>query len=645
MVLTHLRSFAEAAVDDLQARAAQNEILSKIFHKDNSNAQMLWGLLHIKIIKCVGLRNTDRIAGVLSTLKGKIDKSDPYVEAYLDEYRLLKTRVINDDLDPIFDEEFHCPVSHIGETITFRVKDKDVIKDESLGEYTLSVSELIQAVTEVDVQNTHNNHPDDSMMLVPGDLKRVGLHKVVYLSQNPKKKDKNGTLEFMIEFIPTRLLPKTPEVPGTYFTTTHGNDVKLYMNADDDGSAPQIKYGGIQDDEKLWNPPRLWKDIYDAICNAKHFIYVAGWSVDTDQYLLRGRELDDALANSKYSPRIGDLLKTKSDEGVIVNLMQWDDYSSNFAFPGMMNTYDEKTRNFFRNTRVNSRFMHMVGGESNTVLEGQNKKMAFTHHQKFIIMDAPKVDGGGEELFAFIGGIDLTEGRWDNRQHPLFRTLQSQHKGDAYGKCFKVNIAEHGPRQPWHDIHSAVRGPEALHLVKAFEERWAKQADAGELVNLNRLGLDNPISLSNAGGWCAQLSRSIDSRVNTFDPSVKDSPSDKFVCEGLVHWSVVDDKDATSSKRFESATFSDITFGRGLDQKKGRLVDNSIHLTNIHHIRRAKHFIYIESQYFMGSSFMWSNDRRVKCGNMVAAEVCPLCACMCGILNIDHCWPTIHPSK
>ena len=230
-------------------------------------------------------------------------------------------------------------------------------------------------------------------------------------------------------------------------------------------------------------------------------------------------------------------------------------------------------------------------------------------------------------------------------QHPLFRTLQSQHKGDAYGKCFKVNIAEHGPRQPWHDIHSAVRGPEALDLVKAFEERWAKQADAGELVNLNRLGLDNPMSLSNAGGWCAQLSRSIDSRVNTFDPSVKDSPSDKFVCDGLVHWSVVDDKDATSSKRFESATYSDITFGRGLDQKKGRLVDNSIHLTNIHHIRRAKHFIYIESQYFMGSSFMWSNDRRVKCGNMIAAEVCPLCACMCGILNIDHCWPTIHPSK
>jgi len=41
----------------------------------------------------------------------------------------------------------------------------------------------------------------------------------------------------------------------------------------------------------------------------------------------------------------------------------------------------------------------------------------------------------------------------------------------------------------------------------------------------------------------------------------------------------------------------------------------------IHHIRRAEHFIYIESQYFMGSSFMWPKDRSVKCGNMIAAEI------------------------
>jgi phospholipase D1/2 len=226
------------------------------------------------------------------------------------------------------------------------------------------------------------------------------------------------------------------------------------------------------------------------------------------------------------------------------------------------------------------------------------------------------------ELFAFVGGIDLTEGRWDNQKHPLFRSLTSTHKGDIYGKCFKTSD-ECGPRQPWHDIHSAVRGPEAIDLARAFEERWTKQGNAGELVSRGRLGLDDTRTLANSGGWCAQLSRSIDSRVNAFDPSVQPSATDGNLRGSEDHWEKAKDKDknAKFSKRLETAAGRGIKYNRVLDQKKGRLVDNSIHLTNIHHIRRAKHFIYIESQYFMGSSFMWDKDSDVKCGNMLAAEI------------------------
>jgi phospholipase D1/2 len=120
--------------------------------------------------------------------------------------------------------------------------------------------------------------------------------------------------------------------------------------------------------------------------------------------------------DSKYSPKLGELLKQKSEEGVVVNLMQWDEPSSNFAFPGMMSTYDEKSRIFFRGTKVTSRFMCMAGGEL-----GLGKMMAFTHHQKFMVMDAPKgspsfCNEDERELLGFIGGIDVTKGRWDNRK-------------------------------------------------------------------------------------------------------------------------------------------------------------------------------------------------------------------------------------
>ena len=43
-------------------RTAKNQILSKVFGKGSGDGEILWGLLHIKIIKCVGLLNLDRLS-------------------------------------------------------------------------------------------------------------------------------------------------------------------------------------------------------------------------------------------------------------------------------------------------------------------------------------------------------------------------------------------------------------------------------------------------------------------------------------------------------------------------------------------------------------------------------------------------------
>lgn len=40
---------------------------------------------------------------------------------------------------------------------------------------------------------------------------------------------------------------------------------------------------------------------------------------------------------------------------------------------------------------------------------------------------------------------------------------------------------------------------------------------------------------------------------------------------------------------------------------KNLLIDMSIHTAYVKAIRAAQHFIYIENQYFLGSSFNWSN--------------------------------------
>jgi hypothetical protein len=61
----------------------------------------------------------------------------------------------------------------------------------------------------------------------------------------------------------------------------------------------------------------------------------------------------------------------------------------------------------------------------------------YSHHQKIAI-----VDTGGpyspRRLTSFIGGLDLTGGRWDTPSHLLFPTLQKEHKNDFRNKSWEV---------------------------------------------------------------------------------------------------------------------------------------------------------------------------------------------------------------
>ena len=79
------------------------------------------------------------------------------------------------------------------------------------------------------------------------------------------------------------------------------------------------------------------------------------------------------------------------------------------------------------------------------------------------------------QIVAYVGGIDLTVGRYDTPKHQLFSTLKTTHGDDWYQNCHPELDAAYGPRQPWHDIHSKVEGPAARDVLNNFEMRWQKQ--------------------------------------------------------------------------------------------------------------------------------------------------------------------------
>jgi phospholipase D1/2 len=56
-------------------------------------------------------------------------------------------------------------------------------------------------------------------------------------------------------------------------------------------------------------------------------------------------------------------------------------------------------------------------------------------------------------------------------------------------------------------------------------------------------------------------------------------------------------------------------------RKRGRFIDESIHRAYVHHIRRAQRFIYIENQYFLGSSQAWGEERMKEASHLIPLEI------------------------
>ena len=200
--------------------------------------------------------------------------------------------------------------------------------------------------------------------------------------------------------------------------------------------------GVLYPDGSQYVPTRAWFDLFNAINNAEKFIYVTGWSIFTNIQLLRGADDPEGVSH------FGELLKNKANEGVRVLMLIWNETT------GMMGTHDEDTRRFFKDTNVEC---VLVGRQqSESFLADKFSANIYSHHQKTVICDANDEDSGLRRVVAFIGGLDITDGRYDNCEFQLFKTINTLHNGDFYSKCVVGATAETGPREPWHDNHAKV---------------------------------------------------------------------------------------------------------------------------------------------------------------------------------------------
>ena len=478
------------------------------------------------------------------------DTSDPFAQIKIGSCVICKTAYINNNLSPRWRESFQIPVCHETDSLQVQVLDKDHISAGLLGEVEVRAEDLLE-----------------------GD----GMDGWYPLSGC------EGKINFTLNYVPKEMIEATFEVPNCYFNPRENCKVTLYHDAHCPSLPIFDNVSEVIGEE--YNPTCAWTDLYKALNGAENFIYITGWSVFTETVLVRGGCED----SEGVGETLGQLLIRKAEAGVRVLILIWNEKLSNEVMPGLMGTHDEETRIFFEGTNVEvavvPRMKKLDGVGS--FLRNQFSQTCYTHHQKSVIVDSPPLDG--EELprvIAFLGGLDLTNGRYDTPSHDLFKTLQNDHQGDFYNGCVDTT-EEFGPRQPWHDIHCKLEGPVVIDIISNFTERWRNQAADMETrllpITEDKFAINEPAPVDDPElSWTTQLFRSISS---------------------------------------DSAHFN---FNRisTIPKRKGKYVDDSIHRAYIHQIRRCDSFIFIENQYFLGSAYGWDDEQTTKAHHLIPQEIC-----------------------
>ncbi|KAH7851166.1 hypothetical protein Vadar_008065 [Vaccinium darrowii] len=527
----------------------------------------------------------------------KIITSDPYAKVCVPHATLARTRVIPNAQNPKWDERFYIPMAHPLVHLEFQVKHNDIFGAQLIGKALIPAEKIAAGV------------------FISGWFPVVGAN-----GEPPKP----GTaLHIEMQFTPCDknllyqhgIAAEHKGVRHTYFPLRKGSAVKLYQDAHikDDTKFPKIELDG----GKAYERGKCWEDICHAILEAHHLIYIVGWSVYDKVKLIR-----EAPLPRGGDLTLGELLKYKSEEGVRVLLLVWDDKTSArfiFETPGLMQTHDEELRRFFKNSSVICVLTPRYASSKHSYIKQQIVGTVFTHHQKCVLVDT-QASGNNRRITAFLGGLDLCRGRYDTSEHRLFRDLDTVFRDDYRNPTFPAGTR--APRQPWHDLHCRIDGPAAYDVLINFEQRWKKASKWTELgLRFNKISHwhDDALIKIDRISWILSPPYSISknyTHIPEDDPLLwvtKEEDPENW------HVQIFRSIDSGSVRGFPKIV--DKAQAQSLICSKNMLIDRSIQTAYIQAIRSAHHFIYIENQYFIGSSYAWPSYKEAGADNLIPMEL------------------------
>ena len=305
--------------------------------------------------------------------------------------------------------------------------------------------------------------------------------------------------------------------------------------------------------------------VADAIEFAKKEILITGWQMNPYIFM---RRPDKGVDSLKW--RLDKMLSRKADEGVRVYILLY--YEKQIAMD-LGSHHTQSLLNKHRNIEVH-RHPDMLSIAKNFTT------IWWSHHEKMVIVDGS---------IAFVGGIDLCYGRWDDHSHELMDNYPVHPCTEHDEECAQESIKQSNVR------YSRWVGKDYSNTLFTDRSRttWERPYEDYKYISRTRTPRMPWHDLA-----CAFIGLAVSDAVKHFAQRYKAlKPQEKFP-EFAVFEGTFDDIFADSS------TYYDVKLQvlRSVDNwSAGQPHEASIYDAYLRAIESAEHYIYIENQFFISS--------------------------------------------
>ena len=174
-----------------------------------------------------------------------------------------------------------------------------------------------------------------------------------------------------------------------------------------------------------------YRALRDVFARARHSIFIVAWDIDSRTVLVPDGA-DDGLPE-----KLGDFLDAlvRRQKSLRIYALGWD-----FA---MLYAFEREWLPVYKlDWRTHRRFSFRLDA---------THPVYASHHQKVIVVD---------DAVAFVGGLDITQRRWDTTEHLADEPRRRDPAGAPYG--------------PFHDVQAVVDANAARALGELVRERWLR---------------------------------------------------------------------------------------------------------------------------------------------------------------------------